>query len=218
LEQRRERRVPSQPAQRQAAGLKGCRTPSNPFNFCTHCPFAPPRAPAARAPASTVAGPLRARGDAQSHRHAPLLQVMREAAAPRRRRGVHAGVASWLARRECGCPGRALLGAPYAAAPPRLRVPITRLLDAARALLRCILLGFSRDGEHLLSYSQRSGAYALHVFRFRAGAPATLVAVVPLFRVPRAHAAPRDAALGGLFGAAAVLAAAVCRSPLRMAR
>ncbi len=139
--------------------------------------------------------------------------MMREAAASRRRRGAQAGVSSWLARREVGCRGRAALGAPYApgSAPPRLRVPITRLLDAARALLRCILLGFSRDGEHLLCYAQRSGEYALHVFRFSAGAPAQLAAVVPLFRVPRAHAAPRDAALGGLFGACSVLAATVCR-------
>jgi hypothetical protein len=116
-------------------------------------------------------------------------------------RAASPGVLAWLRRRESGCTRRGL-GAPYpGGAPPRLRVPVASLLDARRVLQRHILLGFSRDGDQLFCYSQTGGAYTLHAWRFRLGAPASLLASVPLFCAPRAHAAPPHALGDGLFGA-----------------
>ena len=112
-----------------------------------------------------------------------------------------AGVTGWLTRRECG--GVRRLGrAPYAAAwvPPRLRVPIESIAADPR-LLKVILLGFSRDGDHLLCSSTANGRYTLHVWRFRGRAPATPLASVALFAELREHAQPQGRELGGLFGA-----------------
>jgi hypothetical protein len=110
-----------------------------------------------------------------------------------------AGVTGWLTRRECG--GVRRLGrAPYAAAwvPPRLRVPIESIADPR--LLKVILLGFSRDGDHLLCYSTAGGRYTLHCWRFRGRALATPLASAPLF-AELARAQPQGRELGGLFGA-----------------
>ena len=111
-----------------------------------------------------------------------------------------AGVTGWLARRECGLrPPGSTLAAPYAGVPPRLRVPIESI--AGPPLLRVILLGFSRDGDHLLCYSSRGARFTLHVFRFRGRAPATPLMSVPLFAELREHAPQQQRELGGLFGA-----------------
>lgn len=107
-----------------------------------------------------------------------------------------AGVTGWLLRRECGLVRRPPPPFPQGP-PPRLRVPIESF--AEQRLLKVILLGFSRDGDHLLCYSQRGGAYSLHVWCFRGRSPAAPLVSVPLFAELREHAAHRE--LGGLFGA-----------------
>ena len=48
-------------------------------------------------------------------------------------------------------------------------------------MLRCVLLGFTSDGDHLVSYSASESGYALQIWRFRVGARATLLATTPLF-------------------------------------
>lgn len=70
----------------------------------------------------------------------------------------------------------------FACIPPRLTLPVERIVDDARAMLRCVLLGFTADGDHLVSYSASGeSGYALQIWRFRVGARATLLATTPLF-------------------------------------
>ena len=57
-----------------------------------------------------------------------------------------------------------------------------RLLDSTSLLLRCVILGFTADGDHLVSYSFNDGRHELQVWAFRLHAPAVLVAAVPLFQ------------------------------------
>ena len=75
----------------------------------------------------------------------------------------------------------------FTAIPRRLASPITTLVDAPRAkLLECVLLGFTADGEHLVSYAALDGArrYELQIWTFRPGANTRckLLASVPLFQ------------------------------------
>jgi len=93
------------------------------------------------------------------------------------------GLAPWLRALE---EGRRRRPSPFLSAQPlpkRLCVPVERLLDRDRLLLSGVLLGWSRDGNHLLSYTRRDGEYELHVWRTRPGAasPARLFVSVPLF-------------------------------------
>jgi hypothetical protein len=142
----------------------------------------------AAAPRDGRAGPRRPRS-------APAVPSWRAAAAAR------AGHATAPAHRAAGRrppaaaehPARLLL----ARALRRARLDAhssARLSHAARAPRR-------RDGDHLLCYSQAGGQYTLHAWRFRLGASATLLASVPLFRVPRAHTAHTAADEDSLFGA-----------------
>ena len=113
----------------------------------------------------------------------------------------HAGVTGWLSRRECGvlrCPGGAP-PPPYAGVPPRLRVPIESIAEPR--LLKVILLGFSRDGDHLLCYASAGPRFTLHVFRFCGRAAATPLMSVPLFAELREHAPQTQQQPPGLFGA-----------------
>ena len=113
----------------------------------------------------------------------------------------HAGVTGWLARRESGClrPPGGTPPPPYAGVPPRLRVPIESI--AEQRLLKVILLGFSRDGDHLLCYSAAGRRFTLHIFRFRGRAAAQPLLSVPLFAELREHAPQPRGELGALFGA-----------------
>eukprot|EP00899_Mesostigma_viride_P010637 jgi/Mesvir1/19575/Mv09879-RA.1 len=80
--------------------------------------------------------------------------------------------------------------------PPRLRIPVATLVDESRQLLQCVLLGFTRSGDFLISYSA-DGAFAssapgaegpsraryhLQVWRFTIHEPLRLFAWAPLFR------------------------------------
>ena len=112
-----------------------------------------------------------------------------------------AGVTGWLCRRECGVlrrPG-GTPAPPYAGVPPRLRVPIESIAEPR--LLQVILLGFSRDGDHLLCYSSAGPRFRLHVFRFRGRAAAQPLMSVPLFAELREHAPQQARELPALFGA-----------------
>jgi hypothetical protein len=64
--------------------------------------------------------------------------------------------------------------------PPRLCLPLSAL-DPNHILRAHIILGFTRDGMHLLSYSHVIPfGYTLFIWRF--GRPPTLLLTVPLFR------------------------------------
>ena len=72
----------------------------------------------------------------------------------------------------------------FTAIPARLASPVATLVDAPRAkLLECVLLGFTADGEHLVSYAALDGArrYELQIWTFRPRTRCELVASVPLF-------------------------------------
>ena len=79
----------------------------------------------------------------------------------------------------------------YAAIPARLASPVATLVDAPRAkLLECVLLGFTADGDHLVSYAALDGGrrYELQMWTFRPRTRCTLVASVPLFTQSAADA------------------------------
>ena len=61
-------------------------------------------------------------------------------------------------------------------------MPVERLLDSTSLLLRCVILGFTADGDHLVSYSFNDGRHELQVWAFRLHHPAVLLAAVPLFQ------------------------------------
>ena len=69
--------------------------------------------------------------------------------------------------------------------PPRLTVPIERVIDRDRKMLSCVLLGFLADGDHLVSYSTRGvddgDELQLQIWTFRPGRRAELLATSPLF-------------------------------------
>ncbi|KAL4859348.1 hypothetical protein ACK3TF_000466 [Chlorella vulgaris] len=81
---------------------------------------------------------------------------------------------------------------PFAAVPPSCQVPIECVLDEpAGDLQSTILLGFTRDGGHLLSYTtQRVAAadgqegYCLQLWRYQPGQRCRRLWSVPLFRTP----------------------------------
>lgn len=73
--------------------------------------------------------------------------------------------------------------------PPSLRVPIRDIVDQGDALLTCVLLGFSRDGTKLLSYTNQptvasdgQGGWCLQIWDFRPGRRTRRLYNVPLFR------------------------------------
>ena len=116
---------------------------------------------------------------------------------------------SWLRSREQT--GTVPRRSPFEqhALPARLRLPVEALLDEECLLLHGVLLGFNRQGSHLVSYST-SGGHTLHVWRFDASAlpsPSLLQASVPLF------AGHIPAAVDGPFGEEPVaLTIRVCES------
>ena len=68
--------------------------------------------------------------------------------------------------------------------PPRLQTPIASILDPAEELKSCVILGFSRGGGHLLSYTAADGreGYGLQLWAFARHEPCRRLWSVPLFR------------------------------------
>ena len=86
----------------------------------------------------------------------------------------------------------------FTAIPGRLASKIATLVDSSGKLLECVLLGFTADGEHLVSYAALDGArrYELQIWTFRPHTTCSLVASVPLF-VDAAGAIAGEERLGG---------------------
>ena len=81
--------------------------------------------------------------------------------------------------RETGA--RALSKLCFARVPPRLCVPVERVVDERRRMLECVLLGFLSDGDHVVSYACGERGFELQIWSFRPGARATLAATTPIF-------------------------------------
>ena len=79
----------------------------------------------------------------------------------------------------------------FSAIPGRLATPVESLLDGTSSLLRCVVLGFTADGDHLLSYASSDGEHSLQVWGFRLGEPATLIATTPLFQTAESPGSDR---------------------------
>ncbi|PSC76438.1 hypothetical protein C2E20_0265 [Micractinium conductrix] len=87
--------------------------------------------------------------------------------------------------------GRLCSGPPFAAVPASCQTPIETLLDAAGELKSAVLLGFTRDGCHLVSYTVHPVAaadgvdgYSLQLWSFHQGQRCRRLWSVPLFRTP----------------------------------
>lgn len=67
--------------------------------------------------------------------------------------------------------------------PDRLIFPLEDLVDARQELLECIVLGFTRNGDHLISYKRNNSnhSYSLQLWKFTPHQPVTLAIEVPLF-------------------------------------
>lgn len=81
--------------------------------------------------------------------------------------------------REMGARARSKLC--FSRVPPRLCVPVERVVDDRRRMLECVLLGFLSDGDHIVSYAFGERGYELQIWSFRPGARATLMATTPIF-------------------------------------
>ncbi|KAL0052584.1 hypothetical protein WJX82_004262 [Trebouxia sp. C0006] len=64
--------------------------------------------------------------------------------------------------------------------PARLQFPVETVVDNQNRLLGCILLGFTAEGHHLLSYTSTHG-YRVQIWRFLWGQQAELLAEIDLF-------------------------------------
>ena len=106
---------------------------------------------------------------------------------------AHRGLSPWLRSAEEGRP-HSRTPWPHAL-PARLCFAVERLADAQHTLFSGVLLGWNRDGSHLLSYSRADGDYTLHVWSLGTALPAPVrpFVSVPLF-------AGRGARLAGPFG------------------
>ncbi|GMH37260.1 hypothetical protein BSKO_05133 [Bryopsis sp. KO-2023] len=72
--------------------------------------------------------------------------------------------------------------------PRRLLFPVEDIVDAKGALLECIILGFTRDGDHLISYKRRDSEtpdYSLQLWKFVPCQPVELAIEIPLFKTSR---------------------------------
>ena len=70
----------------------------------------------------------------------------------------------------------------FRAVPPRLCVPVERVVDAPRRMLECVLLGFLSSGDHVVSYRETErGGCELEIWSFQPNARAELIATTPLF-------------------------------------
>jgi len=90
----------------------------------------------------------------------------------------------------------------FSSIPPRLTIAVERIVDEQRTMLRCVLLGFLADGDHLVSYSGDGERYALQIWRFRAMAKCELLASTPLFDVD--ERAPSEMEMNDEFDGAAM--------------
>ena len=100
------------------------------------------------------------------------------------RRARASTVQSRLARREFTSASGAKPEQIFRSIPPRLTIPVERVIDDARKMLSCVLLGFTADGDHLVSYSAEGGenfSFELQIWKFQPGARARLLATTPLF-------------------------------------
>ncbi|DBB10058.1 TPA: DDB1 and CUL4 associated factor 15 [Trebouxia sp. C0006] len=73
--------------------------------------------------------------------------------------------------------------------PARLQFPVETVVDNQNRLLGCILLGFTAEGHHLLSYTSTHG-YRVQIWRFLWGQQAELLAEIDLFGGQRAFDKP----------------------------
>ena len=95
------------------------------------------------------------------------------------RRARASTVQSRLARREFTSASGAKPEQIFRSIPPRLTIPVERVIDDARKMLSCVLLGFTADGDHLVSYSAEGGenfSFELQIWKFQPGARARLLA------------------------------------------
>ncbi|KAK9803572.1 hypothetical protein WJX72_001301 [[Myrmecia] bisecta] len=93
---------------------------------------------------------------------------------------------------------------PYTQVPIRLQIPIETVLDDQRAMLSCVLLGFTRDGDHLISYTSTPVAaadnlegYHLQVWRFSMTDRIERLSNIPLFQAGSAGRPDEHAELFG---------------------
>ena len=99
------------------------------------------------------------------------------------RRARASTVQSRLARREFTSASGAKPEQIFGSIPPRLTIPVERVIDDARKMLSCVLLGFTADGDHLVSYSAEGGenfSFELQIWKFQPGALALLEPPNPL--------------------------------------
>ena len=65
--------------------------------------------------------------------------------------------------------------------PPALQISIETLVDDERALLSAVLLGFTRSGDHLISYTSGEDGWHLQLWIFTPGMRCKRLYKVPLF-------------------------------------
>jgi len=65
--------------------------------------------------------------------------------------------------------------------PPALQISIETLVDDERALLSAVLLGFTRSGDHLVSYTSGEDGWQLQLWSFTPGMRCKRLYNVPLF-------------------------------------
>ncbi|KAK3243370.1 hypothetical protein CYMTET_46973 [Cymbomonas tetramitiformis] len=90
----------------------------------------------------------------------------------------------------------------YSKIPPRLVFRIEHILDVKRAVLDSVILGFTRDGRFLLSYSSNEAQYRLQAWEFSSSGPLCIRMDVPIFYQEKDSLAPN---LRSSFGDAASL-------------
>ena len=65
--------------------------------------------------------------------------------------------------------------------PPDLQIPIETLVDEERSLLSAILLGFTRSGDHLVSYTTGEDGWHLQLWSFDPGRRCRRLYNIPIF-------------------------------------
>ena len=65
--------------------------------------------------------------------------------------------------------------------PPALQISVETLVDNERALLSAVLLGFTRSGDHLVSYTSGEDGWHLQLWSFAPGMRCKRLYNVPIF-------------------------------------